>query len=261
MSGNDTGEDLLAMTGEDLLAMLLADPNALGAFLAASAGTDAGPDPLDVWSGLPMDMPVVTRTVEAMTPADVYGAPPGEAPGLVPAHDVVDVTARDVVEWYIAAPEATRGELHERLYTDNRYSPNARPDDIHHPALARNALEYAIKWYATQNQNPVEALPAADKSLFAVEEEAGPVAAEPRRATVAQIGLLADQMAKSLLGRRASDRERNAAVAIARRFENAGQSYGAVDFEAPLRFVAGDEADRQATSRTLAMFDQIVKGR
>ena len=220
---------------------------------------DEPPDPWEEWSGLPMDMPVVTRTVEAMAPDDVYGAPAGEAPGLVPEHDVVDVTARDVVEWYTAAPEADREALHERLYTDNRYGPNTQPDDIHHPALARNALEYAIKWYATQNQNPVDALPAADEALFAPEDE--PVAAEPRRATAAQIGLMADQMAKSLLGRRASDRERNAAVAIARRFEDQGQSYGPVDFEAPLRFVAGDEVKARGMERTLSMFEQIVKGR
>jgi hypothetical protein len=50
-------------------------------------------------------------------------------------------------------------------------------------------------------------------------------------------------------------------VAIARRFEDAGQSFGPVDFEAPLRFVAGDEAKRQSVGRTLSMFDQIVKGR
>lgn len=226
----------------------------LGAFGAGMMVEEQ--DPLAAWfnEGL-FDMPVVTH-VEP-------GLPERRIPkvGIVdatPDVTVTDVTGRDVFQSYMDAPEAVRQALHERLFTAGFYPRTHPPDAIHRPVDARNAFERATAWYMQEGKTPVEALPAADKSLFVEEEEGEPAV---RRATEAQVGAMVDQMARSLLGRKASQPERNAAVAIARRFEDAGQSFGPVDFEAPLRFVAGDEAQRQSVSRTLSMFDQIVKGR
>tara|TARA_R100000808_G_scaffold4752_2_gene15046 strand:+ start:9199 stop:9939 length:741 start_codon:yes stop_codon:yes gene_type:complete len=240
---------------DDFANLVNSNPGAASAFLGAGAAEEA-PDPLAaVFYEALFDLPVVTHT-ETIKPD--YTQPHGSTEGPAYAEDVTvtDVTGRDVFQSYMDAPEAVRQALHERLYTAGFYPRTHPPDQIDHPQSAVNALERATSWYAQEGKTPMEALPAADKSLFVEEPDPG-----PRRATEAQIGAMADQMARSLLGRRATEPERRAAVAIGRRFEDQKQGYDARDFEGPLRFVAGDEVKARDMEKTLSVFERIVKGR
>ena len=223
-----------------------------------SFGEEAPPDPLDMWTygyGISLDDPLVTHIAERISD-DVYGAPPGEEPKLGTTV-VTDTTVRDVVQAYVDAPPEEQLSIRERLFAGGHYRSGVDGHQISdHPRDTRSALVDAIIHYGALNMNPLTALPVADRAQFVEEPAPG-----PRRATEGQIVGMADQMAKSLLGRRATEPERRAAIAIGRRFEDQGQSYGARDFEEPYRFVAGDEVKARGMERTLNVFEQIVKGR
>ena len=259
VAGVEVGEDgsMSNGTGSEDWDALLAGLAAGGYDLSGMfGGEEELPDPLAaVFYEALFNLPVVTHT-ETMKPD--YTQPHGSTEGPAYAEDitVIDVTGRDVFQSYIDSPAAVRHALHERLYTAGFYPRTHPPDQIDHPQSAVGALEKATSWYAQENKTPGQALPDADKSLFVEEPAPG-----PRRATEAQIVGMADQMARSLLGRRATEPERRAAVAIGRRFEDQGQSYGARDFEAPYRFVAGDEVKARDMEKTLSVFERIVKGR
>jgi len=235
-----------------LLAGLAADGIDLSGMFG---GEEELPDPLDMWTygyGIRLDDPLVTHVETVRQPPD-----PSDFGALIPAEDitVTDTTVRDVVQAYVDAPPEEQLSIRERLFAGGHYRSGVDGHQISdHPRDTRSALVDAIIHYGAMNMNPLTALPAADRSQFV---EAQP---EVRRATEGQIVGMADQMAKSLLGRRATEPERRAAIAIGRRFEDQGQSYGARDFEEPYRFVAGDEVKARGMERTLNVFEQIVKG-
>lgn len=230
-------------------------------------GEEAPPDPLDMWTygyGIRLDDPLVTHVETVRQP------PAGRRAGVGPLHvpilaeditvtdtTVTDTTVRDVVQAYVDAPPEEQLSIRERLFAGGHYRSGVNGHEISdHPRDTRSALVDAIIHYGALNMNPLTALPVADRAQFVEEPAPG-----PRRATEGQIVGMADQMAKSLLGRRATEPERRAAIAIGRRFEDQGQSYDARDFEAPYRFVAGDEVKARGMERTLNVFEQIVKGR
>jgi len=278
VAGVEVGEDGSMSNGtgsEDwdaLLAGLAADGIDLSGMFG---GEEELPDPLDMWTygyGISLDDPLVTHTVHhEAVPFEDWPTPdaddpfmipgPGGVPGLDPAQFqerdefIVDTTVRDVVQAYVDAPPEEQLSIRERLFAGGHYRSGVDGHQISdHPRDTRSALVDAIIHYGAMNMNPLTALPAADRSQFV---EAQP---EVRRATEGQIVGMADQMAKSLLGRRATEPERRAAIAIGRRFEDQGQSYDARDFEEPYRFVAGDEVKARGMERTLNVFEQIVKG-
>ena len=258
VAGVEVSEDGSMSTGSEDWDAFLAGLAAGGYDLSGmSGGEEELPDPLDMWTygyGISLDDPLVTHIAERISD-DVYGAPPGEEPKLGTTV-VTDTTVRDVVQAYVDAPPEEQLSIRERLFAGGHYRSGVDGHQISdHPRDTRSALSDAIIHYGAMNMNPLTALPAADRSQFV---EAQP---EVRRATEGQIVGMADQMAKSLLGRRATEPERRAAIAIGRRFEDQGQSYGARDFEEPYRFVAGDEVKARGMERTLNVFEQIVKGR
>ncbi|MAH50404.1 hypothetical protein CMI37_31575 [Candidatus Pacearchaeota archaeon] len=245
-----------------------------GLEMPGSFGEEELPDPLDMWTygyGIRLDDPLVSHTVhheavpiEEWTTAPIPPmGPPGVGEGQDPAEFqerdefIVDTTVRDVVQAYVDAPPEEQLSIRERLFAGGHYRSGVDGHEISdHPRDTRSALADAMIHYGAMNMNPLVALPAADRAQFVEEPAPG-----PRRATEAQIVGMADQMARSLLGRRATEPERRAAVAIGRRFEDQGQSYGARDFEAPYRFVAGDEVKARDMEKTLSVFERIVKGR
>jgi hypothetical protein len=259
VAGVEVSEDGSMSTGSEDWDAFLAALAADGVDLSErSGGEEELPDPLDMWTygyGISLDDPLVTHIAERISD-DVYGAPPGEEPKLGTTV-VTDTTVRDVVQAYVDAPPEEQLSIRERLFAGGHYRSGVDGHQISdHPRETRSALSDAIIHYGALNMNPLTALPAADRAQFVEEPDPG-----PRRATEGQIVGMADQMAKSLLGRRATEPERRAAIAIGRRFEDQGQSYDARDFEAPYRFVAGDEVKARGMERTLNVFEQIVKGR
>ena len=260
VAGVEVGEDgsMSNGTGSEDWDAFLAALAAGGADLSGMPGGEEElPDPLDMWTygyGIRLDDPLVTHVETVRQPPD-----PSDFGALIPAEDitVTDTTVRDVVQAYVDAPPEEQLSIRERLFAGGHYRSGVDGHEISdHPRDTRSALADAIIHYGAMNMNPLTALPAADRAQFVEEPAPG-----PRRATEAQIVGMADQMAKSLLGRRATEPERRAAVAIGRRFEDQGQSYGARDFEAPYRFVAGDEVKARDMEKTLSVFERIVKGR